>query len=349
MERGYVDSVIHVHQRKPSDSDKRLFHYQLATNPEEVNKGAKSRYYPIELSEMIGMIRNRPGKYVIVGIPCFIKSVRLLSKEDRIIGERVLFCIGLICGHLKSARFAELFSWQCGIPPAALTAIDFRTKLTGLGANQYGVTVTGLEHGKEVTKVSPPIQKMYGTGWGYGFFKYKACDYCDDVVAETADITIGDAWLPKYLGESRGTNVVIVRHPVIQSIIDEALRSQKLIMEELSPAEIVISQNAGYEHRRGGLAYRLHRADIRDDWRPPKRILANAGNGELNQKQELRIEMAELSHIAFNEAIAGNDFRIFPSIMKPVVKRYNLLYRKPFFERLLNKLVSLTSKFFIRR
>ncbi|MGC9322644.1 MAG: Coenzyme F420 hydrogenase/dehydrogenase, beta subunit C-terminal domain, partial [Kosmotogaceae bacterium] len=61
---------------------------------------------------------------------------------------------------------------------------------------------------------------FYGYNWGYGFFKYKACDYCDDVVSETADVSVGDAWLPEYVNDSGGTNVVIVRNPVIKKIID---------------------------------------------------------------------------------------------------------------------------------
>ena len=31
--------------------------------------------------------------------------------------------------------------------------------------------------------------------WGMGIFKLGACDYCDDIVGETADISFGDAWL----------------------------------------------------------------------------------------------------------------------------------------------------------
>ena len=169
---------------------------------------------------MISLIRNQTGRYAIVGIPCFIKSVRLLTRTDEVLKERIKFCIGLICGHLKSSRFAEMLAWECGISPQGLEAIDFRTKLDERAANHYGVTVTGIIDDKRVEKISPPVNEMFGTNWGFGFFKYKACDYCDDVVAETADVTIGDAWLPQYSNDSKGTNVVIVRNPIIKDIIE---------------------------------------------------------------------------------------------------------------------------------
>jgi coenzyme F420-reducing hydrogenase beta subunit len=225
LKEGLVDGVLHVHQRQPSETDPRLFKYQLSTTLEQVRHGSKSRYYPIEMSEIIQIIRDRPGRYVLVGIPCFIKAVRLLMKEDPLLGERIRFCIGLICGHLKSIRFAEMFAWQCGVEPGKLLAVDFRKKLPDADANKYGVEVVGLENGKLVTRTSP-VQDMYGYDWGLGFFKYKACDYCDDVVAETADVTVGDAWLPQYIKDSQGTNVIVVRHPIIHNMLE---RSQQAI------------------------------------------------------------------------------------------------------------------------
>ena len=31
-----------------------------------------------------------------------------------------------------------------------------------------------------------------------GAMMLNACNYCDDVVGETSDLTVGDAWIPKY-------------------------------------------------------------------------------------------------------------------------------------------------------
>ena len=222
-----IDGVIHIHKRIPTNNDSRIFHYKLSVTKDEIISGAKTRYYPIEISDVVQLIRERSGKFAFVGLPCFIKAIRLISLNDELIRDRIRFCVGMICGHLKSARFGELFAWQSGIKPSSIKSIDFRTKLDGYRANQYGVTVYGTEDGNEVIKRTPSISKLYGTNWGHGFFKYKACDYCDDVVAETADVTIGDAWLPKYLDDSKGTNIIIVRHPLIQEIIESGEKSGK--------------------------------------------------------------------------------------------------------------------------
>ena len=130
LKEGWVDYVIHVQPRKPSDNDSRLFHYQISTTIEQVKNGAKSRYYPIEMSEVMREVRERPGRYAIVGIPCFLKAVRLLMSQDSVLAERIKFCVGLVCGHLKSKRFAEMFAWQCGIEPGNILEFDFRKKNT---------------------------------------------------------------------------------------------------------------------------------------------------------------------------------------------------------------------------
>ncbi|MGJ3627724.1 hypothetical protein AB5I41_13435 [Sphingomonas sp. MMS24-JH45] len=45
--------------------------------------------------------------------------------------------------------------------------------------------------------------------WVRAFFQASAGDYRDDVVAETADISFGEAWVEPYASDGRGTNVVV--------------------------------------------------------------------------------------------------------------------------------------------
>jgi coenzyme F420-reducing hydrogenase beta subunit len=339
LSQGLVDGVIHIHQRQPSPTDPRLFHYQLSTTIEQVRNGAKSRYYPVEMSEVMQLIRQQPGRYAIVGIPCFIKAVRLLMRQDQILAERIAFCVGLICGHLKSIRFAQMFAWQCGIEPDNLLAIDFRKKLPGANANRYGVEVTGMQGSEIVTRISP-VHDLYGTDWGLGFFKYKACDYCDDVVAETADIAVGDAWLPQYLKDSQGTNVVIVRHPVIRQMIESAMTAGKLQMDRISADEVAKSQKSGFQHRREGLAYRLYLTQQSGEWYPQKRVEPSVShlNKNLQARQMMRIALAAQSHIAFRNAVDIGQFFVFKQQLNPLVKKYKQLYQGSLGQRIARRI-----------
>lgn len=339
LNENLIDGVIHVKDRIPTQEDKRLFSYQISKNVEEINKGAKSKYYPIELSEAIHEIKKQPGKYAIVGIPCFIKAIRLLTEQDDDLKDKIEFCIGLICGHLKSTRYAEMFAWQCDVNPSNLYSIDFRNKLENFGANHYGVTVTENNKGKKTVKKSPPINQLYGSDWGHGFFKYKACDYCDDVMAETADVTIGDAWLPQFINDSMGTNVIVVRHPKILELIEHARQKKKLNIDEIDVEQIVKSQSSGLYHRREGLSYRLLLADNKREWRPIKRVKAeNILSLKTSKIQKLRMKIAEHSHISFNKAIQKNEFSVFKTEMSSLLAQYSKLYKPPIWIRVLNKI-----------
>ncbi|QHG15280.1 Coenzyme F420 hydrogenase/dehydrogenase, beta subunit C-terminal domain [Nostoc sp. ATCC 53789] len=351
LNENLVDGIIHIHQHHPTEEDSRLFKYDLSLTEEDIRNGAKSRYYPVEMSEVIQLIRDRPGRYAIVGVPCFIKAIRLLMRQDTVIAERIKFCIGLVCGHLKSTAFAKAFAWQSGIEPNNIISIDFRKKLPNAPANKYGVEVTGIKDGKTITLTSP-VKDFYVSDWGLGFFKYKACDYCDDVVAETADISIGDAWLPQYTQDSQGTNVVVVRNPVLYHLLEQARISGRLRLEVLDPEEVVKSQIAGFRHRHDGLAYRLFLTDNKGEWRPPKRVKPKANHlDKADQKRfRLRTLIAEQSHIAFKNAIKAGKFSVFEESMNPLIQQYRATYidpKPPIWKRALRRLKNLINQSFI--
>ena len=338
LEKDLVDYVIHIHSQSPTKNDPRLFKYGVSSTIDQVMAGAKTRYYPVEMSEVLEIVREQPGRYAIIGIPCFIKAVRLLMLQDEIFHERIKFCIGLICGHLKSKQFAEMFAWQLGIEPKTIEKIDFRKKLPETSASAYGVEVTGKENNQLTTKISPPVNEMFGTNWGLGFFKYKACDYCDDITAETADLTVGDAWLPQYVKDNRGTNVVVVRNPILAEILEEGVKSNSLSLDEVGAETIIQSQDANYRHRRTGLSYRLYLMEKQGKWHPPKRVKSsNLMLPWIKKRFILRMELAEKSHFFFKEALVLGSFSNFVEKMAPVIQSYQNTYNLPLWYRILAK------------
>ncbi len=339
LNRGLVDYVVHVAPQPSASAGTPLFRFAISSTPEEARGNAKSRYYPVEMSGVISEMLQRPGRYAVVGIPCFIKAIRLACRESAVLKERVVFTVGIVCGHLKSTAFAEMFAWQCGIAPSELRAIDFRTKLPGEPASSYAVTVTGERNGQTVS-VTKPTSELFGSNWGHGFFKYKACDFCDDVVGETADISIGDAWLPEYVSDSGGTNLVVVRSRVLNALLVDAVSAGRLHLDSIPVEKVVESQAGGFRHRRDGLAYRLQLEDEAGRWRPAKRVDAS-GKNLTRQQREIyaqRHQLGQVSHAAFAGAKSKRDFSVFMQTMKPLVARYERLYRRPLVLRILGRI-----------
>lgn len=247
--KNLVDAVVHV----APDEEGRLFGYRVSRTIGEIERGAKSRYYPVEMSGALKHIRETPGRYAIVGVPCFIKAVNLLRREDPILRERIAFTLGLFCGHMKSARMIESFAWQMGTDIAEVVRAEHRIKDPTRAANVYTAEIE-LRSGEARRK---DWSNLADGDWGAGFFMNPACDWCDDVIAETADISFGDAWVEPYSSDGRGTNVIVVRSRIVADLVENAISEGRLDMKSVDADFIVATQAAGFRHRREGLAYRL--------------------------------------------------------------------------------------------
>lgn len=326
LELGLADYVINVRPVAGEDADDLLFRYTICSSVEEVQRASKSRYYPIEMSEVMQQVREKPGRYVFVGLPCYVKTARSLCRIDPLLRDRVRWFIGLVCGHLKSKRFAEYLGWQLGVEPSQLGAFDFRKKLSERSADDYGVAAQHRTGGGNAV-VSEAVRHLDGGDWGRGYFKYKACDYCDDVLAETADVVVGDAWLPNYVKDWRGTNVVVVRNPEIKRLIETGQREGRLHLDVIEPDAVAQSQDAGLRHRREGLRFRLHLREKEGTWAPKKRVTPSASHlSAWNKKRhQLREALRDRSHEAFSEALATGEKSRFSQLMKPVVWPYEAL------------------------
>lgn len=249
LRRGLVDGVAHVRPGK----DGTYFRYGISRSVEAVHQGAKSRYYPVELSGVLEEIRSVPGRYAIVGIPCFIKAIHLARAQDPVLAERIGYTLGLFCGHMKSARLVESFAWQMNTVIEAVRRPEFRLKGPERPANWYTAQLTLTDN-----SVRQKDWWHLGDGdWGAGFFQNSACNFCDDVLGETADISFGDAWVEPYSSDWRGTNVVVVRSPLLRDIVAEGMASEKLDLQPVDADYIANTQAAGFRQRREGLAYRL--------------------------------------------------------------------------------------------
>lgn len=325
FEKELIDGVIHVKENNDKDSSV-LFKYDISWSLDEIKQGAKTKYYPVEMSEVLKKVRETPGRYAIIGLPAFIFSVRLLAKQDPVIKDRIKYCIGLVCGHLKSARFADSLAWQLGIKPGQIQSIDFRKKLDSRPAHRYGIEVTGNVNGKSQT-VTKPMKELVGDNWGQGFFKVNASDYTDDVMNETADITIGDAWLPEYTGDSKGTNIIIVRNPKISELIKVGNKENRLVFDEIDENKMVQSQASHFRHTQDELGYRLWMKDRNNEWRPKKRIEASNNLPFIRRKiQKQREILAKASHKHFKVALEHDDLDYFLNKMRPLVKKYEQYY-----------------------
>lgn len=335
FEQDEIDYVIHV-KEKSSDV---LFSYSISSSIDEALTTSKSKYYPISMEAVLEEVRNNEGRYLFIGIPCFVKAIRNVSIVDEEIGRRVKYTAGLVCGHLKSTFFSYNYAMQLGVFPNDLAKIDFRyMEDTYDGpANQYFVKVTDKQGN---VRVRQNID-FYGYLWGHGFFKYKACDYCDDIFSETADICFGDAWIKPYVDDPKGDNIVIVRNDSLARIINDAKSEGRVDLYEVSASDIKSSQDAGIRHRRDGVIARVQFKKFTNSWYPKKRYLGESYMGRKDILQKIiyiyREYISLCSMKNFKRAINSNNYETFKKRMKVIMFIYNKILYFPF-GKLKNKL-----------
>lgn len=317
-----VDAVVQVAATHGSEGGLH-YSYVITHDLESTRTASKSAYYPVELSEVVREMKATPGRYAVVGVPCFIKAIRLLMASDPVLEARIRFTVGLVCGHLKSKFYGDMIAWQEGVEPDELQAVDFRKKYPGSTAKQKGMEFEYVRNGQQ-HRAGDIVQNYFGTNYALGLFKYNACEYCDDVVAETADIVVGDAWLPQYVPDGQGTNILIVRNEELQAVIDAAHREGRISLDVLTEELVIQSQAGGFRHRRDGLKYRLHLKDAQGSWRPEKRVepaTHHLSKAEVN-KFRMRLALVHESPAAYLEAKRRDSFAYFRRRISRVVADY---------------------------
>jgi len=283
VEQKLVDGVIHIKSQNSTNNG--LFEYGISYTTPEIGSSRKSVYYATTLSEVLLSIAEDDLTYALVGVPCFIKAGRLLVEQDERFQKKIKYFVGLVCGHLKSSFFAESLAWQAGVHPTELGFIDFREKIKNSSSNQYGYSVES-KNSKE--KKFKRMSETVDGNWGLGVFQPEACNFCDDIFADTADIVFGDAWLPEYENSWEGTNIVIARNPELLEILQDSHKSEDIFLSDIPLSSVLDSQSGNMRHRRIGLQVRLE-----DDRRsnlpvPVKRVTPSYSSASMQRRLLIR-------------------------------------------------------------
>jgi hypothetical protein len=176
--------------------------------------------------------------------------------------------VGIICGGVKSRFFTEYLAGKANVAKEKIQSPQFRIKDVNSDASDYSF---GCYH-TNTSEIRNIKMRSVGDMWGTGLFKANACDFCDDVTTELADISLGDAWLEPYVKDGKGTNVIVTRSAIAQKIITEGMDLHQLNLDKLPLDKFLASQQGSFNHRHKGLPFRIKRASRIGMVVPPKRF-----------------------------------------------------------------------------
>jgi coenzyme F420-reducing hydrogenase beta subunit len=309
LTEGVVDHVICV---VPTCDTEGLFAFRVFDTPEDVRTGAGSVYYPVEISAVIRQVLETPGRYAITGLPCFIKAVRLAQNRNKKLRDRVVVTVGLTCGQLKSRHFTDYIAALAGVRGKVMR-VHYRGKSPDRPASNYHYTFTTADGEERRIFWNEGIAEAWTNRW----FTPHACNYCDDIFAECADVTCMDAWLPEYSKDSRGTSLVLVRSPLVQKVITGG---QGGYLDPI-PIERVLQSQAGVvEVKRQHMMYRIYLDQEKGSKVPEKRVTPKKpDNHFLRQEVFLKDQMQVASKDLWNSE--EPDMQHFREGMRPYLEQ----------------------------
>jgi coenzyme F420 hydrogenase subunit beta len=185
---------------------------------------------------------------VFVGLPCQIQAVKRLCHKR---GISPPLLIGLFCGGISSIAALKVFLKRVGIALREVRYLSFR------GGGMYGHFILRTDDRTiHFNRVTDPMtrEKWLHDAVFFGPFFPRHCVMCTDVTSEEADISFGDAWIPRVMKDNgSGTNICIIRTQRGVSMLDYAVERGMIRCDEVRYEEVINSQGSALIGRKLGL------------------------------------------------------------------------------------------------
>ena len=270
----------------------------VARSRDELLAAMKSKYAITPTNAGFAEIREVPGRYAIVGLPCQIHGYVKAAELDERIRERVVLTIGLYC-HAAVEHEAFKIIWK-SLGERATRARRFISRI----GKHPGTPHLELDDGSlypvyfgEAQGYRPSSMEVINII--YRLYTPARCLTCFDASAEFADIAVGDPWMAPPKDEVdflEGWSFALARTERGRKVLADAVQAGQVRLESLTRREALACNSImGTEKR--------HRAfRIIETLKRQGRAVPAYGPYEMKMprqsgKQFLKTELHMLTHI----------------------------------------------------
>ena len=191
LKRGEIDGAVVI-----VSDDKELWKGKpiVARTREEILSAMKSKYAICPTNSVFGEIRNIPGRYALVGLPCQIHGFTKAAELDQRLKERVVLTIGLFCHAAVEHEALKIIWGSLG------DKVKGATKYISRIGKHPGTPHLEMQDGSlypvyfgEKGGYRPSSMEIINIV--YRLYTPARCLTCFDASAEFADIAVGDPWM----------------------------------------------------------------------------------------------------------------------------------------------------------
>lgn len=246
LESRRIDGVLLVasNRSQPLQHD-----IKVMTTREEVEDAWGSKYYPMPIAAGLKELMdrsNRGKRYAVVLLGCHMRSLRLMERRMKTLRQSIVLRVGLICGYCSGFKglLDQAEDWK--LPdPNTIQRIDYRE-----GKWPGNVRIQAPDFDRRTL--------IYNFLTRLPFTTNQRCMTCSDLMNETADVTVGDAWLRELTQrKDEGWSVIAIRNPAAAELVMAAWREGALHLQPIDTATFARSQEKPLRYKKNALPVRM--------------------------------------------------------------------------------------------
>lgn len=236
LEKKYIDGIITV--KFDYSTKGPLPTPFIAKTKKDLIESQGSKYMPVPLLEnFITKVTNYKGRLLLIGTPCQIAAYRNASINNPTLKDKIVFTIANYCGGFRDFRESERLFRLKGIKKEDITYFSYR------GNGQPGYMSIYTNKTKHYLKY-PNYSKLTGHK------KHKRCQLCVDATGELSDLSVGDAWIDRFLESGNKWSSYICRSTKAEKIISSMKMDGKLNLEDIKRDELIKSQKGNIKSKK---------------------------------------------------------------------------------------------------
>jgi len=210
----------------------------IARTETELLAAAQSKYVVTSTNTILAQLKKCEGRYAFVGLPCQIQGLKKAMQQDAALAKRISLTIGLFChAALEPELYRHIWDIQ------GLNQKEIRRYIPRLGKHPGEPTLEFADgslhpmYSSKKLNFRPNSTEMLNVF--FRLYTQPRCFLCMDALAEVADISVGDPYLPSQQGVDfkDGWSFMLLRNNLASDIIKVLVDKKVLTVREVSRNE----------------------------------------------------------------------------------------------------------------
>ncbi|MBE2222361.1 MAG: Coenzyme F420 hydrogenase/dehydrogenase, beta subunit C-terminal domain [Anaerolineae bacterium] len=243
LETGKIDGAVVVQQGRTLPY---LAESVIATTSAQILAGAQSVYQPVPVNEILGEMAGFNGRLAYVGLPDQVASLRELQRQGHPGATKVDYVLGPYVG--TNMYLEAIASYLRG---NGVNSLDEIAELKYRDGEWPGYLMIRLKDGR-VFKA----EKFY-YNYLIPFFITNSTLLSVDFTNELTDISVGDAWHPRFEAQGEGFSVVVARTEKGEALLREMVDAGTAVLEETSLEDALSMHGHMIDFKKRGTFIRL--------------------------------------------------------------------------------------------